>query len=461
MPKRSENKWMTDEILNLMRERQAISERDSNEYKTANKIIKKKCEEAKDEWLDANCRDIENLKNKNSKLIHKKIKELTNHATNTTCSSGGCIKSKDGTVLMEKEKIIERWTEYIQELFEDDREALPQIRKDIEGPEILKDEVRFAIKQMKRNKACGPDNIYAELLQATDEFRVDKVTEIANDMYNSGNIPEDLSKSIFIALPKKPGATECELHRTISLMSVVIKVILRILMQRMRNKIRPEIDKTQCGFMNDTGTRNAIFILRNICERTIEVNKNLYLCFIDFTKAFDKVRHNKLLNMLQDLDLDGKDIRLVRNLYWDQSAAIRYQNELGNFASIKRGVRQGCVLSPDLFNLYSENIMRHIEGVGGLIIGGHTLNNLRYADDIVLIAQSKEKLQEMLDIIDFYSEENGLSINQKKTECMVVSKYQNVIDSGITLKGNPIKQVENFKYLGTWITNDGKCDKEI
>ena len=287
-------------------------ERDSNEYKTANKIIKKKCEEAKDEWLNANCRDIENLKNKNSKLIHKKIKELTNHATNTTCSSGGCNKSKDGTVLMEKEKIIERWTEYIQELFEDDREALPQIRKDIEGPEILKDEVRFAIKQMKRNKACGPDNIYAELLQATDEFSVDKITEIANDMYNSGNIPEDLSKSIFIALPKKPGATECELHRTISLMSVVIKVILRILMQRMRNKIRPEIDKTQFGFMNDTGTRNAIFILRNICERTIEVNKNLYLCFIDFTKAFDKVRHNKLLNMLQDLDLDGKDIRLVK-----------------------------------------------------------------------------------------------------------------------------------------------------
>src|SRR5438132_8474239 len=114
-----------------------------------------------------------------------------------------------------------------------------------------------------------------------------------------------------------------------------------------------------------------------------------------------------------------------------------------------------------IINLYSENIMRHIEGVGGLIIGGHTLNNLRYADDIVLIAQSKEKLQEMLDIIDSYNEENGLSINQRKAERVVVSKYQNVIDSGITLKGNPIKQVENFKYLGSWITNDGKCGKEI
>ena len=105
--------------------------------------------------------------------------------------------------------------------------------------------------------------------------------------------------------------------------------------------------------------------------------------------------------------------------------------------------------------------MRHLDGVGGLIIGGYTLNNLRYADDIVLIAQSKEKLQEMLNIIDLYSEENGLSINLKKTECMVISKYENKADSRITLKGNPIKQVENFKYLGTWITNDGKCDKEI
>ena len=87
--------------------------------------------------------------------------------------------------------------------------------------------------------------------------------------------------------------------------------------------------------------------------------------------------------MLQDLDMDGKDIRCVRNLYWKQSAAIRHQNELGNFASIKRGVRQGCVLSPDLFNLYSENIMRHLDGVGGLIIGGYTLNNLRYMQMIL------------------------------------------------------------------------------
>src|ERR1700730_11546481 len=108
--------------------------------------------------------------------MHKKTKELARH---TTCTSGGCIKGKDGTVLMEKDQIFQRWTEYIQELFEDDRGDLPQIRKDIDGPNILKDEVRFAIKRMKRNKACGPDNIFAELLHATEEFSVENIAELS------------------------------------------------------------------------------------------------------------------------------------------------------------------------------------------------------------------------------------------------------------------------------------------
>ena len=197
-------------------------------------------------------------------------------------------------------------------------------------------------------------------------------------------------------------------------MSVVIKVILRILMKRMRSKIVPEIDKVQCGFVKDSGTRNAIFILRHLCEKAIEVKKDLYVCFIDYTKAFDRVRHTSLIDMLQDLDIDGKDIRIMRNLYWNQEAAVRYENEYSQFCSIRRGVRQGCVFSPDLFNLYSESIIRNIQDIKGVIVGGFNINNLRYADDIVLIADSREKLQEMVDIIHAQSEVKGLSVNFKK-----------------------------------------------
>ena len=126
--------------------------------------------------------------------------------------------------------------------------------------------------------------------------------------------------------------------------------------------------------------------------------------------------------MLQSLDIDGKDLRLLKNLYWDQKACVRIEGQHSAFSSIKRGVRQGCVLSPDLFNLYSENILRHISEIEGVSIGGQNINNIRYADDIVLISNSEDNLQEMLDIIVERSSEVGLSVNLKKTECMIVTK---------------------------------------
>ena len=145
----------------------------------------------------------------------------------------------------------------------------------------------------------------------------------------TGVIPPELTKSIFIVLPKKPGATLCGLHRTISIMSHVVKILLKILMKRARNKIRPEIPKTRCGFVEDCGTRNAIFMLRMLSERAIEMKQDLYLCFIDYTKAFDTVKHGELFNILCDLNLDGNDLRIIRNLYWNQTAAVRVGDDMG------------------------------------------------------------------------------------------------------------------------------------
>ena len=311
---------------------------------------------------------------------------------------------------------MEWWTEYISDLFADDRGHKPETRKTIEGPEILKSEVRAALQKMKRKKAAGPDEVIMEMIDALEDFGIEKLTKVLNVVYDSGEIPEDLSKSIFIALPKKPGAIECELHRTISLMSHVTKILLRILMMRARCRIRPEIGKEQFGFVQDAGTRNAIFVLRMLSERAIEMQKDLYICFIDFTKAFDKLQHKNLFNLLEGLNLDGKDLRFLRNLYWEQTACIRVGKDTSQYTNIKRGVRQGCVLSPDLFNLYSEMILRKITPQQGVIIGGRNVNNLRYADDTALIAEPQEILDKKVEV----SANNGLSINCKKTECMVI-----------------------------------------
>ena len=100
---------------------------------------------------------------------------------------------------------------------------------------------------------------------------------------------------------------------------------------------------------------------------------------------------------------------------------------------IKRGVLQGCVLSHDIFNLYSEQILREIKDLKGLIIGGYNMNNIRYADDTVLISNSCEELKAVLDKVVTESEKRGLSINCKKTECMLVSKKPNIPDCQLVI----------------------------
>ena len=241
-------------------------------------------------------------------------------------------------------------------------------------------------------------------------------------------------------------------------MSHITKVILRIIRERVHSRIRPEIGIEQCGFVQDTGTRNAIFMVRIISERAIEKHRDVCMCSIDYTKAFDRVQHHELLKMLMNLNPYGKDIHLIWNLYWDQSACIGIENEMSECTKIKRGVHQGCVLSYDLFTLYSEMILPETEHMKDFIIGAN-ISNLRYADDTVLLAESEKELQDLLDKVAEESKKKDLMINCKKTECMVVSKRVSPACAPKTDK--TIKQVQKFNFLGNLLTENGKCDEEI
>ena len=267
-------------------------------------------------------------------------------------------------------------------------------------------------------------------------------------------------KSLFRALPKKAGATECELHRAVSLMSHVTKILLRIIMMRVRNKIRPEIEEEQCGFMEGKGMSNAIFMIRTIIERTLEIQKEVYLCFIDYTIAFDRVQHMEIIKQLQKLHADGKDLRIIKNIYWEQTAAVKIENETCAFQDIKRGVRQGCVLSPELFNLYSETILRELENMPGLKKGGKVINNLRYAEDVAIIAENQKDIQNLLNVVKNESRKKGLDLNSKKTEVMVISK-KTTAECNIFVDGTKLKQKQSFKYLSTLITQDGRSHSEV
>ena len=211
--------------------------------------------------------------------------------------------------------------------------------------------MKHALKKMKKGKAAGPDNVPIELITVLKDIGIMEVTKLLNIVYNTGEIPHDLTKPVFIAKLMKPGTTDCEQHRTISLMSHLTKVLLRVLLCRMRSKIRPEISEKQLGVVTGRGTRNATFTLNMLLERSIEVKKDIYLCFIDYSKAFDKVRHDDLFAILMGLNIDAKDLCILKNLHWEQTAAIWMDNGISEYRAIERGVRQGYVVSSDLFNL--------------------------------------------------------------------------------------------------------------
>ena len=213
--------------------------------------------------------------------------------------------------------------------------------------------------------------------------------------------------------------------------------------------------------MPDKGTRNAIFVLKRLVERSVEKQKDVYTCFIDYSKAFDTVKHDSLVELLQSLDVDDADTRLLTNLYWTQTAAVRCDKDLSEWMSIKQGVRQGCVASPHLFALYTEMIMREIEDMGGFRIGGKVVNNIRYADDTVILAESEQQLQQLINTVVTESELKGLYLNSTKSFTMVFSKAKVNPACSVSVHGNVLAQVQSFVYLGSLFTSDARSDKEI
>ena len=160
----------------------------------------------------------------------------------------------------------------------------------------------------------------------------------------------------------------------------------------MGSYVNRELPDVQAGFRKGRGTRDQIANICWIMEKAREFQKSIYFCFLDYAKAFDGVDHNKLWKILKEMGIPDHLICLLRNLYAGQEATVRTGHATTDWFQIGQGVRQGCILSPCLFNLYTEYIMRNAgleEAQGGIKIAGRNINNLRYADDTTLLAESE------------------------------------------------------------------------
>jgi hypothetical protein len=235
--RKKKNEWMTGKILNMMNARRNIKIGSAERERLESKI-RLECKKAKEKWYSDTCTEIENLeKRKNMQLMHEKVKELTDRKKNIR-TGNGCIMSKAGDLLFEKNAVKERWVQYIHDLYNDENRGIRPEYVGDDGPSITQDEVSEAIKKMKDKKATGVDEISTECLKGLDPTSLDILTDLFNKIYKTGYIPNDLPQSIFITIPKKPKALECSDFRTISLMSHVMKAFLKIILHRNEKEIR-------------------------------------------------------------------------------------------------------------------------------------------------------------------------------------------------------------------------------
>ena len=326
-------------------------------------------------------------------------------------------------------------------------------------PDILKWEVKWALESITTNKATGGDAIPVQLFLILKDDAVKVLHSICKPIWKTQQWPQDWKRSVFIPIPKKGNAKECSNHCTIAFISHASKVMLKILQARLQQYVNCELPDVQAGFRKGRGTRDPIATIRWIMEKAREFQRNIYFCFIDYAKAFDCVDHNKLWKILKEMGVPDYPTCLLRNLYAGQEATVRTEHGTTDWFQIGKGVRQGCILSPCLFNFCAEYIMRNAgleETQAGIKVTRRNINNLRYEDDTTLMAESEEELKSLLMKVKEESEKVGLKPNIQKTKIMAsgpITSWQ--------IDGETEATVADFIFLGSKITTDGDCSHDI
>src|SRR5574342_910846 len=231
--------------------------------------------------------------------------------------------------------------------------------------------------------------------------------------------------------------------------------MLKILQARLQQYANSELPDVLAGFRKGRGTRDQITNIRWIIKKAREFQKNIYLCFIDYAKAFDCVDHNKLWTIMKEMGIPDHLTCLLRNLYAGQEATIRIGHGTTDWFQIGKRVHQGCILSPCLFHLYAEYIMRNAgldEAQAGIKIARRNINNLRYVDDTTLMAESEEERKSLLMKVKEESEKVGIKLNIQKMKIMASGSI-----SSWEIDGETVETVSDFVFMDSKKIGRASC----
>ncbi|KAI5743429.1 hypothetical protein M8J77_018082 [Diaphorina citri] len=363
------------------------------------------------------------------------------------------------------EEILEHIRSFYKELYAktNDEEQLTQETRSMNEeeekiPEILPDEVTNAINLMKKDKATGDDEVSINILKLTGEETAITLAKIFTNCLINCKIPSSWNTAKIIILHKKGSIFDIKNYRPICLLSCIYKLLTKILTIRLTNTLDFAQPIEQAGFRSDFSTIDHIHSLREIISRAHEYEMPLCISFVDFEKAFDSVKYSAVFEALKEQGIHKTYIKLLEYIYLNSSAYVFVNKPTKEFP-IKRGVKQGDPISPKLFSAVLEMAMSKIPwNDRGIKINGRRLNNLRFADDIVLLATNTLELQSLTQDLAIAAKEIGLKMNISKTKIM----YNEWCTAGyVSVDNKNLEQVEEYVYLGQLINLKGDFKPEI
>ena len=284
-----------------------------------------------------------------------------------------------------------------------------------------KKEFLDVIQNLKNKKAEGFDSISNEMIKNAPTIILDLIHRYVNLCLDKSLISRTWCLGIINPIHKDDNRNDPSNYRGICISSVFLKIICSLLNNRIQKFCTKFnlINDNQIGFRKEHRTSDHLLTLKTIVKKYVTIGKGkLFACFVDFRKAYDSVCHNDLFQKLQNIGLSGKSIDLIiKDIYKKTNCAVRMGNAVTDFFDFSKGVRQGCPLSPILFNIFVNDIFEIINNMtnSNITLDNETkLNALMYADDLILLATSKEELQEKIDVLNDYCGSIKLEINEKK-----------------------------------------------
>ena len=393
--------------------------------------------------------------------------------------------------------MLKRWAEHFNGVLNQESEfdksvldELPQydVNSGLDDLPTL-EEVQTCLKQLSPGKAAGEDGIPPEIYIHGGTAIANRLLEIAIQIWHEGEAVQDFKDATIIHFYKNKGDRSCcDNHRGISLLCVAGKIIMRLILNRLNKHIANIglIPESQCGFVQGKSTADSTFALQQLQEKCRLYNQDLYLLFIDLTKAFDTVFREGLWCILEKAGYPQHFVGIIRFFHDNMKAKVREESEKSPPFGVTSGTKQGCIIAPTLFSIYF-SMMLHVafkdteDGVDiksrpdvrlTSITTKHfdaknkvsmsTIRELLFADDCALAADSEEALQRLCDCFSSAARRFGLTISIKKTEVLYQPARGNAyVPPAIFIEGKQLKAVELFKYLGSIVSNNASADAEV